>query len=191
MARIISKYHYIPIIDAGIKASGEAYEEGLRQGLYVMDGRGKEPFVGRMWPGLCTYPDFHHPNGSAFWIKQLQRLYNKVQFSGVWLDENEPSNRCNGPCTAPTEPSTFDYPKDLPYQPGADGIEMGTISLNSTHYGGLVHADVHAFAAFLETVSTYSFLQQQSELPFIITRSGTIGSSKYGLHWTGDNLATW
>lgn len=27
--------------------------------------------------------------------------------------------------------------------------------------------------------------------PFIITRSTTFGSNKYGFHWTGDNSAQW
>jgi hypothetical protein len=67
----------------------------------------------------------------------LEILYSKVKFSGVWLDENEYSNFCDGPCETPSEPGGFDYSKDLPYQPGADNIETHTIPLNSTHYGNV------------------------------------------------------
>lgn len=35
MLKITEKYRYIPIIDAGIKTVGPAYEEGLRRNLYV------------------------------------------------------------------------------------------------------------------------------------------------------------
>ena len=50
---------------------------------------------------------------------------------------NEISNFCNGPCFPSSEPSVFDYSKDLPYQPGNDSIETMSVSLNATHYGGI------------------------------------------------------
>lgn len=121
----------------------------------------------------------------------LDVLYQKVQFSGVWLDMNELANFCDGACQAPSSPSTFDYSKDLPYQPGSDNIERHTISLNATHHGNLTEANVHAFNAFLETYATHEFLKDKKLRPFIITRSSTLGSSKYGYHWTGDNYASW
>ena len=151
MRAITDKYRYIPIIDAGIKTVGSAYEEGLKRGVYVMDASGKGPHVGKVWPGATTFVDFFHPNASQYWQDMLDRLYQKVKFSGVWLDMNEYANFCDGACNPPAEQTAFDYSKDLPYQPGEDGIESHTISLNSTHYGNLSEANVHAFAAFLET----------------------------------------
>ena len=103
---------------------------------------------------------------------------------------NEYANHCDGPCETPSGPSKFDYTNDLPYTPGEDSIESDTIPLNSTHYGGLQEADVHAFAAFLETEATYKFLKDKGTMPFILTRSSTFGSNKFGFHWTGDNQAT-
>ena len=50
---------------------------------------------------------------------------------------------------------------------------------------------MHAFNAFLETHATNVFLKIHNERPFIITRSSTFGSNKFGFHWTGDNYATW
>jgi alpha-glucosidase (family GH31 glycosyl hydrolase) len=67
MKAITDKYKYIPIIDAGIKTSGSAYEEGLKRGVYVRDGRGEKPYVGKVWPGATTFVDFFHPNGSKYW----------------------------------------------------------------------------------------------------------------------------
>lgn len=53
----------------------------------------------------------------------LNMLYNKVKFSGIWLDMNEIANFCDGTCEGtPKETGGFDYSKDLPYVPGSDGI---------------------------------------------------------------------
>lgn len=68
----------------------------------------------------------------------LDILYQKVPFSGVWLDMNEYANFCDGTCEGSTaEYGGFDYSKDLPYNPGEDVIESHTISLNTTHYNGV------------------------------------------------------
>ena len=41
MAKITSKYHYIPIIDAGIKVnSGIAYTQGQARGVFMKDANG-------------------------------------------------------------------------------------------------------------------------------------------------------
>jgi alpha-glucosidase (family GH31 glycosyl hydrolase) len=136
MKKILEKYRYIPIIDAGIKVEGIAYEEGLRRNVYVKDALGKD-FVGAVWPGDTTFVDFFHPNASQYWQDMLNILYKKVPFDGVWLDMNELSNFCNGPCSTPTTPPTgFDYTNDLPYHPGSVKIEDATIPLNCTHYNG-------------------------------------------------------
>ena len=50
----------------------------------------------------------------------LDILYQKVKFSGIWLDMNEVSNFCPGPCIFPDHVG-FDFTNDLPYQPGVEG----------------------------------------------------------------------
>jgi lysosomal alpha-glucosidase len=75
----------------------------------------------------------------------LDLLYNKVKFSGIWLDMNELANFCDGPCDeststdslSPNSNTKFDYTNDLPYTPGSDSIEAHTISLNATHYNNI------------------------------------------------------
>lgn len=42
MKKITDKYHYIPIIDAGIKVGdGVGYLEGKKRKVFVMDATGK------------------------------------------------------------------------------------------------------------------------------------------------------
>jgi alpha-glucosidase len=43
----------------------------------------------------------------------------------------------------------------------------------------------------LETYATNLFLKSKNQMPFIISRSSTLGTNKYGFHWTGDNYADW
>lgn len=149
MKNITDRYHYIPIVDAGIKVNdGQGYIQGKARGVFVKDALGAE-LIGKVWPGPSVFVDFFHPNASTYWSDMLGLLYDKVKFSGIWLDMNEYAN-FDGPYDPPSQ-ITFDYSKDLPYNPGADSIESHTIPLNATHYQNRSEANVHAFAAFLET----------------------------------------
>lgn len=156
MAAITANYHYIPIIDAGIKAVGASYDEGIKRNVFVKNANGSN-YIGKVWPGATAFVDFFHPNASNYWSDMLNKLYSKVKFSGVWLDMNELANFCDGACND-TTPSKFDYSKDIPYQPGSDNVESHTISLNATHYGNLTEANVHAYFGFLESEATHTFL---------------------------------
>lgn len=41
MTNLLKNYHYIPIIDAGIKVNnGTAYTEGVKRGVFIKDGAG-------------------------------------------------------------------------------------------------------------------------------------------------------
>jgi alpha-glucosidase (family GH31 glycosyl hydrolase) len=48
---------------------------------------------------------------------------------------------------------------------------------------------VHAFTGFLETFTTYLILKSKNNRPFVLSRSSTLGTNKFGFHWTGDNYA--
>jgi alpha-glucosidase (family GH31 glycosyl hydrolase) len=46
-------------------------------------------YIGKVWPGLTSFVDFLHPNGSKYWNMMFDELYEKIPFSGVWIDMNE------------------------------------------------------------------------------------------------------
>ena len=52
--------------------------------------------MGSVWPGKVNFPDFFNPNTSKWWGDQLDSLQKKLNFSGIWLDMNEPSNFIHG-----------------------------------------------------------------------------------------------
>jgi len=58
-----------------------------------------EIFQGRGWANEVAFPDFTNPNTSDWWQYELTQFHKElVEFDGLWLDMNEPSNFCNGPC---------------------------------------------------------------------------------------------
>ncbi|KAJ1490940.1 family 31 glycoside hydrolase [Baffinella frigidus] len=56
--------------------------------------------AGRVWPGGTYFPDFFHPAAGEYWAAQLRQFRTLLAFDGIWLDMNEPSNFCDGPCAA-------------------------------------------------------------------------------------------
>lgn len=87
MNKIIQKYKYIPIIDAGIKVNGTAYIEGLKRNVFIKDAEGNN-FDGKVWPGPAVFVDFFNPNATKYWQDMLEILYKKIKFNGIWLDMN-------------------------------------------------------------------------------------------------------
>jgi alpha-glucosidase (family GH31 glycosyl hydrolase) len=86
---MISKdIHYIPLIDVGVSVQdATAITQGTAQGVFLKTRSGS-PYIAKVWPGNVHFVDFLHPNSSRFWCSQLERLFELIPFSGVWLDMN-------------------------------------------------------------------------------------------------------
>ena len=79
-------------------------------------------FVGKVWPNAAVYPDFTKQNTSDWWHNQLNSMYNQINFDGLWLDMNEPSNFCPGWCGS--NPIVDSITKKLKYIPGGASLEQ-------------------------------------------------------------------
>jgi alpha-glucosidase (family GH31 glycosyl hydrolase) len=118
LRNITKYYHYIPIVEPSIRyREGYAFNEGKARNVFIKSADGNDQ-IGKVWAGDVVFTDYFHPNASQYWTDMMQYLYNQVPFSGIWLDMNEISNLCDGPCYVSPDSSKIDFTNDIPYHPG-------------------------------------------------------------------------
>lgn len=93
--------HFIPLMDVGVSVEDQpAVAMGKKMDVFLKTpGKPSECYVGHVWPGQVHFVDYLHPNASDYWKQQLRRLQQAVNFSGMWLDMNEPANFRGGEAT--------------------------------------------------------------------------------------------
>ncbi len=84
-------FRIVTILDPGVKRDRgyPVYDEMFRRQYYVKwpDGR---PYVGKVWPGPCVFPDFFQQAVRDWWGSLHARLLD-VGIAGIWDDMNEPA----------------------------------------------------------------------------------------------------
>ena len=92
MTRFVDDLHakgqkFVPIVDPGIMpyAGYEAYEEGLKQGVFIKDITGGF-YLGQVWPGPTNFPDFFHPSAQVWILVSTLQLRNLNYFVIELLD---------------------------------------------------------------------------------------------------------
>ena len=158
------------MIDPGVKAEKGyfVYDSGSKGNHWVQGADHKE-FNGKVWPGKCAFPDFTRPETRSWW-SDLYKDFMGTGIDGVWNDMNEPS--------------VFDGPDT-------------TMPENNWHRGGGdLQADVHlryhdVYGMLMVKASRDGILSSKpTKRPFVLSRSGYLGSNRYAATWTGDNSAT-
>ncbi|KAG9311232.1 glycoside hydrolase family 31 protein [Chiua virens] len=92
----------IPIVDVGLGVTVNATDVVTPLTLY-RDTFIKNPdgslYIGEVWPGYSVWPDWFAENTLAWWTEALMNWTELgVNFSGLWLDMNEPSSFCSYSC---------------------------------------------------------------------------------------------
>jgi alpha-glucosidase len=153
----------VAILDPGVKkeVGYNVYDDLKQKNLFCLNPENRE-FVGMVWPGETIFPDLTLAPAQDWWAGYVRQIAVDG-LSGVWLDMNDPS-------TGPVDPTSmlFQNGRDahaLHRNQYALGMQMGT------HKG------------FLEAFP--------NKRPFILSRSGSTGTSKYSAIWTGDNLSNY
>ncbi len=157
------------IVDPGIKTdpSYEAFTTGLAEDIFLRRTDGSV-FTGKVWPGICAFPDFTSAKARAWWGNNFKVLVD-AGIRGWWNDMNEPS--------------VFDVPTktvDLDVVHRDDGIPA-------------THAEDHNIYGMEMTRATYDGVRRllPDERPFVLTRASYAGGWRYSAAWTGDNVSTW
>ncbi|KAH9952633.1 glycosyl hydrolases family 31-domain-containing protein [Russula dissimulans] len=156
-----NEQHYIPIVHGSAAVVMNAtdvydpYTRGVELDVFIRNPD-HSLFIGQVWPGHTVFPDWLVPNVEVWWKEALRNWTSLgVEFSGLWLDMNEPASFCDGhwrvpPVTGqpnrspsiilpgdPGNPVT-DYPEG--YDPAVSG-PSGNITVNgSLTYGAGVQS---------------------------------------------------
>ncbi|CBY31035.1 unnamed protein product [Oikopleura dioica] len=183
---------YVLIIDPAISTTANYYPyvNGIGEDIFIKDETGA-PAVGEVWPGVTVFPDFTHPNSNNYWLEMLSFLYTQgVEFDGIWIDMNEPSNFVAGSSKG-CPISSLNSPKfELPV---VDKSLFAKTLCPSYNQSGGTHYDLHNLYGLHETKATsYALKALNSDLkPFILSRSTALTSGRHAAHWTGDNFSKW
>lgn len=158
------------VYNEGMEMQEEQPEQGNYKNIFVRAGAGSQaPFYGDCWPGNSTWIDFLNTNAQEFW----GGLFDYSVFQGsnymysFWNDMNEP---------AIFSTDTHTMPLDAVHVK-ADGTQF-------------THLEVHNAYGALHQRSSYRGLLKRdnnTQRPFVLTRSFFLGSQKFGAYWTGDN----
>ena len=153
----------VPIIDPGVKAeSGYAvYDSGKAADVFCRNPQGGH-YIGLVWPGETVFPDFSLESARAWWAAQV-RAFAETGITAAWLDMNDPSTG-RSLCTE----MLFNHGRDIHH------------TYHNQYALGMAIASREGFQA-----------ARPQERPFLLSRSGFTGSSRFCAIWTGDNFSNY
>lgn len=160
----------VVMIDPGIKVDRDywVYREALENDYFCKRADG--PIMqGKVWPGLCSFPDFTNPKVREWWADLYKGLFKDAGVHAVWNDMNEPAVMEVPGKTAPLD-TRHDY----------DGNPCSHRKAHNIYGMQMVRATY-------EGVKKFVFPKR----PFVITRAAYAGTQRFSSSWTGDNVATW
>ncbi|KAG2214664.1 hypothetical protein INT46_005681 [Mucor plumbeus] len=110
--------NYVVMVDPAINANTtySPYTHGTDMNVWIKNADGSD-YIGEVWPGYTTFPDWWHPNATEYWTKEIVDWVNLLGVDGLWIDMNEPSSFCLGSCgsgkiDAGNQPYRWTLPQD-------------------------------------------------------------------------------
>ena len=159
------------MIDPGVKVQkGYWIDDQLMANGYAVRDEEGNPYVGKVWPGDCHFPDFTRPEVRSWW-STLYPPFMAQGVDGIWNDMNEP---------AVFEGPRSSMPVTNMHQ-GGDGLRPDVHLRYHNIYGlNMVRASRQGL-----------LLANPTKRPFILSRSNFLGGHRYAATWTGDNYSNW
>jgi alpha-glucosidase len=153
----------VPILDPGIKREEgfSVFDEGLQQDVFCLNPEGR-PYVGMVWPGETVFADFTLPKPRRWWSDHVKQ-FGLSGFDAAWIDMNDPS-------TGPVDPT------DMLFNKGRE-----------PHF---MHRNEYALGMQMATYDGFR-RARPTRRPFLLSRSGSVGTARYSAIWTGDNVANY
>ncbi len=160
----------VSIVDPGLKVdrAWPLYRQAVAAGVLCRTAQGRLA-QGVVWPGRCAFPDFTDPDCRDWWAQHYQTLLHGG-VAGVWHDMNEPTSIA----------LWGDRTLDRAVRHRLDGR-------------GGTHAEAHNVYGMLMNRSGFQGLQAAAprHRPFIVSRSGWVGTQRAAWNWTGDSETSW
>lgn len=160
------------MIDPGVKVEDGyfVYDQGKEYDFFVKNRDGVQ-FEGRVWPGMCNFPDYTRTEVRTWW-SGLTRDFMRKGIDGLWNDMNEPA-------VFDGVGSTMD--EDAIHMPGEGHYEFGSHLRYHNIYGmNMVRASRDG-----------SLQAHPDKRPFVLSRDNFLGGQRYGATWNGDNMSSW
>ena len=170
-------FHTVLITDLHVantpKEEYSTFDSGLVGDHFVRNPDGSV-YVGAVWPGPSSFPEFTSAASRSWWGEQYKEFYVNDNVAGFWNDMNEPSV-----FTLPTKT----MPLGVVHRIDESGWQKRTAT----------HAEIHNVMGMLNSRATYEGLLKllPDQRPFVLTRATYAGGQRFAATWTGDNSSTW
>ncbi|WP_374165261.1 TIM-barrel domain-containing protein [Arcticibacter sp. MXS-1] len=170
-------FRAVYMIDPGVKVDKDynVYRSGSANNVWVKNSDGTD-YIGKVWPGDCTFPDFTSPDARKWW-SGLYKGFMATGIDGVWNDMNEPAINDNH---LPEKERLGTMPGNIIHKGGGD-LPAGPHLLYHNAYGRLM----------VEASRKGVMDANPDKRPFLLTRANLLGGQRYAATWTGDNWAGW
>lgn len=191
---------FMPILDPAVSASEPhgsypPFDYGMELDVFIKSAFDDNQLaIGKVWnPETSAFPDFTNPLSDVWWSKMMIDLRKKMNYDGMWIDMNEPSNMdCNGELNKGCPNNKLNNPQYVPGNWRGWFLWKMTICPSSKQYLGN-HYDLHNMYGFFEAVRTFSAFKKMepTKRPFILSRSSATGQGAMTAAWTGDIDSSW
>ncbi len=151
-----------PNVKPGMLLAHFLYDEFQKNGAYILNRSGTQPYVDRYWGGKASFVDFTNPKARELWKKHLKTALISLGITSIWNDNNE--YEINDPG------AVCDY----------EGKKREVEALRP------LLPNLMAYTAYQAVLEECPDIR-----PYVLSRAGFAGIQRYAQTWAGDNYTSW